>query len=771
MSRFFSSAKHKKLIFNNLINNDLFENEHNFYFCISAYSNRLTMKKLSFIIAVLLGTIISNTTVYGIHFHELEIQQPGCTDEKACNFQPEATEDDASCEYLGSSLDVDLLAVNWRFNFSYNCDGFVNESAVYVFNEDGTAESFQENGLVSSADVTFSFCSTDELLIYIPNGVFGQQELLLTAQMLPDNTGTGILETPFINACVQIEINSGCTDTNACNYNNLASVEDGSCLYGTSGCTDLLACNYDSSAICDDESCTYPDECGFCDPHEFSPGCTNETACNYEPDATCENGSCLFLDECGVCGGTGILGCTDPIACNFDMNAACDDGSCVRVAEGTFGIQSGLWRVTSFLECEGEPYDEFIINFQADGTAVISTGIASGLSVPYSICTGNSFTISIENEVFEPIVYEGQFDTPISGNSTSNITLLGDFCSIFTIVEGCTDPTACNYYPEVSIDDGSCLYGESGCTDELACNYSDLAVCDDYSCFYPDPCGFCEPTDFFPGCTDDLACNYDPEATCDDNSCIYLVDECGECGGNGYVGCLNELACNYDAQASCADDGLCVFSEGPDEYQVLDYQWNFVAIVNDVEFSYGTFDFNPDGTVLVDETTSFVNSVGLLNYSLCANGDFIIEMNQAVFGDDFIYIVGSFTDLNNGTGLVNTFLGGTTYILTRNLGCTNTSACNYDSEATTDDGSCLLPDGCTDPQALNYTVLASCNDGSCLYPADISGDPCLIWIAEVNEFVIDESCLQSCPGDFNNDGEVNVSDLGGFLGAFGESCE
>ncbi|MFQ6610015.1 MAG: hypothetical protein ACE5D7_04355, partial [Fidelibacterota bacterium] len=34
-----------------------------------------------------------------------------------------------------------------------------------------------------------------------------------------------------------------------------------------------------------------------------------------------------------------------------------------------------------------------------------------------------------------------------------------------------------------------------------------------------------------PGCTDDTACNYDPDATEDDGSCLYL-DCAGECGGS-----------------------------------------------------------------------------------------------------------------------------------------------------------------------------------------------------------------------------------------------
>ena len=51
------------------------------------------------------------------------------------------------------------------------------------------------------------------------------------------------------------------------------------------------------------------------------------------------------------------------------------------------------------------------------------------------------------------------------------------------------------------------------------------------------------------------------------------------------------------------------------------------------------------------------------------------------------------------------------------FGCTNSTATNYDSTATVDDGSCIVPVyGCTDPLALNYEPLATIDDGSCTYP-------------------------------------------------------
>ena len=64
--------------------------------------------------------------------------------------------------------------------------------------------------------------------------------------------------------------------------------------------------------------------------------------------------------------------------------------------------------------------------------------------------------------------------------------LLGAFCSTVVgqvdIVEGCTDPAACNYDPTASIDDGSCYFGGAGgdgpCSFELSTNqgYAPLTI-------------------------------------------------------------------------------------------------------------------------------------------------------------------------------------------------------------------------------------------------------------------------------------------------------
>ena len=82
-------------------------------------------------------------------------------------------------------------------------------------------------------------------------------------------------------------------------------------------------------------------------------------------------------------------------------------------------------------------------------------------------------------------------------------------------------------------------------------------------------------------------------------------------------------------------------------------------------------------------------------------------------------------------------------------GCTYAFACNYNAEATEDDGSCEVEScaGCTYTLAPNYDASAVYDDGSCTF-----------------EFPSD------CPGDLNGDGVVSSIDLLEFLSFYGENC-
>lgn len=115
-----------------------------------------------------------------------------------------------------------------------------------------------------------------------------------TGTNLPDNKwGWGKIDA---FAMMSSNVVYGCTDSNSINYNPLATVDDGSCVYDTTaliyGCTDPLALNYNPLANIDDGSCVY-------DTTAIVYGCMDSTAINYNPLATVDDGSCIY-DTTGV---------------------------------------------------------------------------------------------------------------------------------------------------------------------------------------------------------------------------------------------------------------------------------------------------------------------------------------------------------------------------------------------------------------------------------------------------------------------------------------
>ncbi|MDA8535713.1 hypothetical protein N9K38_00990, partial [Flavobacteriales bacterium] len=73
-----------------------------------------------------------------------------------------------------------------------------------------------------------------------------------------DSLGCTATDSVYVNIqnCIY-----GCTDALSNNYNPLATIDDGSCIYPIYGCTDPAADNYDATATVDDGSCTYTAVC------------------------------------------------------------------------------------------------------------------------------------------------------------------------------------------------------------------------------------------------------------------------------------------------------------------------------------------------------------------------------------------------------------------------------------------------------------------------------------------------------------------------------
>jgi len=252
----------------------------------------------------------------------------GCTYEIACNYNPNATEDDDSCEFYCPGC-TDLEACNF------------DEGAIQ---DDGTC--FYPEDLYGSDVVDCSGnCLNDEDLdgVCDPNEIFGCTNGL-ACNFIPEATEDD-------GACEFISC-SGCTYEYACNYDPEALYSDGSCVFGEcSGCTDSSACNFNPTVADDDGSCTYAPlgyDCdGSCTLDENSDGicdvgCIDPSACNYNEQATIDDGSCELpadyfdcdgtcindQDGDGYCDELEISGCTNSIACNFDPVATDDNGLC-----------------------------------------------------------------------------------------------------------------------------------------------------------------------------------------------------------------------------------------------------------------------------------------------------------------------------------------------------------------------------------------------------------------------------------------------------------
>ncbi|MGB1480507.1 MAG: hypothetical protein ACPG66_03930, partial [Flavobacteriales bacterium] len=281
---------------------------------------------------------------------------------------------------------------------------------------------------------------------------------------------------------------------------------------------------------------------------------------------------------------------------------------------------------------------------------------------------------------------------------------------------GCTYPTALNYSPNASMDDGTCeftcaedingdgdvqlndlldllsAYGTScgECPDvdgDDICDWADTCIGEE------DVCGVCDGdgTSCF-GCTDATACNYDAEALIEDGTCTYIeagacdcegnvLDECGVCGGEG----LSGEACDCDGNVEDAI-GVC----GGD----------------------CPLDANADGICDTDQTEGCIYPAAC-NYNPYAT----IEDGSCDF---FSCVVPGCTDPTScdyDPEATNED-GSCSY-----PGCIDPIACNFDGDAGCDDGSCTYP-GCTDPSACNYDELAGCDDGSCGLPGCMDETAC-----------------------------------------------
>ena len=151
------------------------------------------------------------------------------------------------------------------------------------------------------------------------------------------NSNSDLNQLSIINLSVCIV--SGCIDSSACNYNENATNDDGSCIY-----VDGICETCENGVIIDNDS----DNDGICNDDEVVQvnGCTDENAFNFDSSATNDDGSCCFVNGCSQ--PDNIL--YNPDACFFDDNLCLSINDCPDVTIIPF---TNINNVSCFNESDG----------------------------------------------------------------------------------------------------------------------------------------------------------------------------------------------------------------------------------------------------------------------------------------------------------------------------------------------------------------------------------------------------------------------------------
>ncbi|MFK7757749.1 MAG: hypothetical protein AB8B53_12535 [Flavobacteriales bacterium] len=320
--------------------------------------------------------------------------------------------------------------------------------------------------------------------------------------------------------------------------------------------------------------------------------------------------------------------------------------------------------------------------------------------------------------------------------------LLLGICYSVLSQSDCIDPSSLNYNPSALLD---CSGVEGGA---------------DYSC-----CAYYSP------CQTTCSPNYNPE--------ISIMDCAGVIGGS------DASCCSFEAVNS-----RCCYPNSVEEGVEINWN-NDLAATSDYLCSESLvydlwFEFIPAESgiyAISTASTQFATSFSVW-LGTCLQDDFYsihCQSNNELFSPAFstltmeageIYLIqlGAnsnspfFTLHGNGTLLVE-------LVEEEDFGCMHPFACNYNSEATIHDSSCVFSgDECSEfPEYYSSYYDSGCNCIEVLM-GDYSEDG-YITVDDLGSLLADFGSMDLedySPGDFNQDNAITVADISGFLGVFGQ---
>ena len=379
----------------------------------------------------------------------------GCTDNDACNFNPQANQNDFSCLYPGNSCDDnDANTINDTYNSNCICSG---------------------------TPITYG-CTIPQACNYNDSADIDNGSCLFIGEPCDDGYQATTNDVIQADCSCQGTIIEGCTYPNACNFNPEATVLNDSCLFpgdscddqnsntindafnsncefvgetAITGCTDNSACNYDINATSDDGSCIFfGDSCDDGDsltendtynidcecqgvPIEIVLGCTYESACNYNPEANQNDESCLFegdpcddndlttgadaYNESCECEGTPLVGgCTYAVACNYDPSAEYDNNTCIFIGDSCDdqNPETSNDIIQDNCECEGEVGHVSINDLKDFSVLIYPNPSSTVLNIDLGEMEGSNTTINLY-DTHSKIIYSRRTSTLLTIDVTS----------------------------------------------------------------------------------------------------------------------------------------------------------------------------------------------------------------------------------------------------------------------------------------------------------------------------------------------------------------
>ena len=154
------------------------------------------------------GDCLNDTDMDGV-CDEFEV--PGCTDAMACNYNAEATDDDESCVFADEA-----------------CEECADDGTVVLNDADG-------DGVCDDDEI--EGCFDETACNYNADVTDINNELCEYAEEFYDCNGDCLNDADGDGVCDELEV-EGCTNIIACNYDELATDDDGSCAFPGDACDD-----------------------------------------------------------------------------------------------------------------------------------------------------------------------------------------------------------------------------------------------------------------------------------------------------------------------------------------------------------------------------------------------------------------------------------------------------------------------------------------------------------------------------------------------------